>query len=65
MILELFIIILYRVSHKKGIDKKLLIGSAHGFNSHFFECKFCLVYHLIDPFPKRHRLVHNSGFPKF
>ena len=23
----------YRVSHKKGIDKKLLIGPAHGFNS--------------------------------
>ena len=25
----------YRVSHKKGIDKKLLVGAAHGFNSQF------------------------------
>ena len=26
---------LYSVSHKKGIDKKLLIGPVHGFNSQF------------------------------
>ena len=26
---------IYRVSHKKGIDKKLLAGPAHGFNSQF------------------------------
>ena len=45
---------LYRVSHKKGIDKKLLVGAAQGFNSQFFNlfgfsiCRFCLVYHLKD-----------------
>ena len=26
---------LYRVSHKKGIDKKLLFGADQGFNSQF------------------------------
>ena len=25
----------YRVSHEKGIDKKLLVGPAHRFNSQF------------------------------
>ena len=25
----------YRVSHKKGIDKKVLIGPAHGLNSQY------------------------------
>ena len=24
-----------------------------------------LLNEAIDPFPKRHRLVHNGGFPKF
>ena len=27
--------LMYRVSHKKGIDKKLLFGAAPGFNSQF------------------------------
>ena len=27
--------ILYRMSHKKCINKKLLVGAAHGFNSQF------------------------------
>ena len=26
-------ILIYRVSHKKGIDKELIVGAAHGFNS--------------------------------
>ena len=26
---------MYRVSHKKGIDKKLLFGAAQGFNLQF------------------------------
>ena len=25
----------YRVSRKKGVDKKLLVGAAHGLNSQF------------------------------
>ena len=25
----------------------------------------CCTLPCIDPFPKRHRLVHNGGFPKF
>ena len=29
--------VLYRVSHKKGIDKKLLFGAAQGFNSQFLD----------------------------
>ena len=39
---------------KKGIDKKLLVGAAHDFNSVFefiwiqYICKFCLAYHLKD-----------------
>ena len=42
-----------KASHKKGIDKKLLIGPAHGFSSVFefiwtqYIGKFCLVYQLI------------------
>ena len=51
----MYIILKYRVSHKKGIDKKLLFGAAQGFNSQFLNlfgcqyiCKFCLVYHLND-----------------
>ena len=28
---------LYRVSHKKGIDKKLLFGAAQGFSSQFLD----------------------------
>ena len=27
---------LYRVSHKKGINKKLSVGAAHSFKSQFF-----------------------------
>ena len=27
---------MYRVPHEKGIDKKLSVGAAHGFNSQFF-----------------------------
>ena len=27
--------LLYKVSHKKGIDKKLSVGAARGFNSQF------------------------------
>ena len=45
----------YRVSHKKCIDKKLLVGPAHGLKFKVFKfiwiqytCKFYLVYHLID-----------------
>ena len=30
-----YIMFINRVSHKKGIDKKLLILPAHGFNSQF------------------------------
>ena len=44
-----------RVSQKKGIDKKLLVGAALNFNSQFFEfiwiqyiCKFRSMYHLKD-----------------
>ena len=29
------VIYIYRVSHKKSIDKKLLFGAAQGFNSQF------------------------------
>ena len=44
------------VSHKKGIDKKLLFLAAQGFNLQvFFKfiwikyiCKFFLMYHLKD-----------------
>ena len=28
---------MYRLSHKDSIDKKLLVGAAHGFNSQFLE----------------------------
>ena len=36
----------------------------HEDNNHM--CDKCLVCVVgIDPFPKRHRLVHNGGFPKF
>ena len=24
-----------------------------------------VLIQVIDPFPKRHRVVHNGGFPKF
>ena len=32
---QLFWLHFHRVSHKKGIDKKLLVGPAYGFNSQF------------------------------
>ena len=41
----------YRVSHKKGIDKKLLFGAAQGLNLQIlnlfeFSLSVSLVYHL-------------------
>ena len=44
---------IYRVSHKKGIDKKLLFGAAQGLNSQFLNLfgfsisvTFVWMYHL-------------------
>ena len=31
------------------------------FESHFLQ----VFFQFIDPFPKRHRMVYNGGFPKF
>ena len=35
---------IYRVSQKKGIDKKLLMGAAHDFNPQFFNLLGFSIY---------------------
>ena len=59
-----------------ALAKLVWYQGSHGFNQVVLICKMltlikktlkCFVYHWldIDPFPKRQRLVHNGGFPKF